>query len=727
MAFMGVFELLTVVVLGGGLSLPVGLPPEPEDPVMSAVAPDECIAYLTWAGTATPDPNSENQVEQMLAEPEVQHFLRSVEGLILNAMTQWQEDSYSEEAWPEEDEAWDEGEEDFDFSEEVGPIDRPVEKKRTVPMPERDTAPSESTDELDDLFGGSKEEIAYDELEDIFGESEKPSDGGEEAPAGEFDDLFGEEPEAKEDATRPALGVIGEEPSSDAEAPPFADGGDAPTGGDPEKVMMQELPGLIKLLITSPAAAYLSELDVMDGGEPTIRAGAIVGFGDQLAAAKASLDKFVAMMPPGMARPIQVAGLPATVVEPEPGIPVAWMFKDDHFLVAIGDGELAAMIERMSTPAPDWLTSMREKLKVDRPSSFIYVDVAGAIDRITEAAGPEARTVVNALGLGDVQTLASVSGFGEEAMDNRTLLTFSREPSGIFPLIAGEPLSAEDLQPIPKDATLAMALRLDPNQVFDTVLSIAEDIEPRARAEMMEGVGEMNRELNIDLQDDILKSLGDRWCIYNSPGEGGLVFTGLTAVVNVRDSERLRRAHDRLLRRYRAETLDENGRPGRWDPVVNEIEFAGETIYFLSVPDDEFLFAPAWCLTDGELIGALFPQQIKTYLARDGNEEPLATLPAVASQFDDGAGPSLVAYQDTREMVKLIYPLAQFGLQFVFNEMDEEGFDADISMLPSAASILPHLTPSTGGIRRTENGIEIYGTSSVPMASSSGVVPFFLL
>jgi len=35
------------------------------------VAPDECLFYTTWSATAAPTSASENQTEQLLAEPEV--------------------------------------------------------------------------------------------------------------------------------------------------------------------------------------------------------------------------------------------------------------------------------------------------------------------------------------------------------------------------------------------------------------------------------------------------------------------------------------------------------------------------------------------------------------------------------------------------------------------------------------------------------------------------------
>jgi hypothetical protein len=66
----------------GGMGLPLGVPPGPEDPMLGRVAPEQCLFYLSWAGTASPDPKSPNQTEQLLAEPEVQTFLTQIAAAI---------------------------------------------------------------------------------------------------------------------------------------------------------------------------------------------------------------------------------------------------------------------------------------------------------------------------------------------------------------------------------------------------------------------------------------------------------------------------------------------------------------------------------------------------------------------------------------------------------------------------------------------------------------------
>jgi hypothetical protein len=81
-------ELLLLVLLGGGFGMPTGVPPTEEDPLAAKIAPGECLFYASWAGTGTPDATSSNQTEQLLAEPEIQEFLKTGRGRLLEAMGQ---------------------------------------------------------------------------------------------------------------------------------------------------------------------------------------------------------------------------------------------------------------------------------------------------------------------------------------------------------------------------------------------------------------------------------------------------------------------------------------------------------------------------------------------------------------------------------------------------------------------------------------------------------------
>src|SRR5512140_1348396 len=78
--------LFPIVMWLGMLGLPLGVPPLPEDPMMAKIAPEECLFYLSSAGMAAPDAKSPNQVEQMLAEGEVQRLAAGVERAIKESL-----------------------------------------------------------------------------------------------------------------------------------------------------------------------------------------------------------------------------------------------------------------------------------------------------------------------------------------------------------------------------------------------------------------------------------------------------------------------------------------------------------------------------------------------------------------------------------------------------------------------------------------------------------------
>ena len=74
--------LMMMLLGGGGMGVPLGVPPLPEDPVLAKIAPEDCLLYFSSSGMAKPDSKSTNQTEKLFAEPEVQAAVAEVEKLI---------------------------------------------------------------------------------------------------------------------------------------------------------------------------------------------------------------------------------------------------------------------------------------------------------------------------------------------------------------------------------------------------------------------------------------------------------------------------------------------------------------------------------------------------------------------------------------------------------------------------------------------------------------------
>lgn len=583
---LGFAELMIILGLGGGFGLPLGIPPAPEDPLMAKVAPEECLFYTTWVGVEKPDPDSSNQTEQLLAEPEVQHMFTELERRVKAALQQ--------------------------LAAREGPQQAAV----------------------------------------------------------------------AEDALRWG-----------------------------------------KKLLTSPTAVFVSSVTVARDA-PDVRGGALVRVGkedgEQL---KAALEKYRGMLPPGAVQTAEIGDDSFHRITLDPNAPqITLGVKGSYFMVGVGEGSLEGILSRAGTPPPEWLTDLRRQLVVDRTATVTYVNVQKIADTVVPlAGGPQASLALMATGLADVTSLAAVTGLDEEGFVSRTLLSIKGQPSGLLSFANARPLQGADLAPIPADATLALAARLDADAIFETILSVAGKIDPRAQREILRLPEELQRDLGLDLRGDVLRSLGDTWRLYNSPGEGGLVFTGLTGVVDVKDRQRLAVAHTKLL----ALAMSEMRRGGERDrgPRIEQFQFAGQDVYFFNAREPRFPLAPSWCLTEKELIVAPFPQNIKAYLSRGNEVKSIATVPEVAKLLPSVDGPIMLSYCDTRKVFELVYPLVPMVAQAALGQLSREGIDVNVSILPSAGAIGRHLRPAVTSLRRTEAGIELVSRQSVPGGSVGSTAP----
>lgn len=582
----GVWELVIVALLGGGIGVPLGVPPGPEDPLLAKVAPEECLFYASWAGMATPEPDSPNQVEQMLAEPEIQQLLKDVEQQIVTGL----------------------------------------------------------------------QKVAEEE-------------------------------------------------------------------GDEAELVFRLAPDLVKTLLTRPTAVFVSRAEIGEG-PPDVSATLIVNLGDKKGVVEDSLNKLESFVPESARKSVEIGGAPAHQVQFGPEVPaLTWMIRSNYLIAGVGDDAVTSVFKRASTPPPEWMVSLRKNLAVERLSTVSYLNVESLVNKLAPLGGPEVATVLDASGLDGVKSLSSVTGLEGTGFVGRSLLEVQGQPEGLLEVVAGQPLAAEDLAPIPADSTLALAFRFDAAKAFDLFLDAVEQVEPGARGEIMEGVDEIKDELGVDVREDILASLGDVWCAYNSPGEGGLILTGLTATVAVKDPAKLQRAHDRFVGLMRAEMGGRGDERRHRGPRLKEIKVAGEEVFVITGIDDEFPFAPSWCLTDTHFLFAAFPQNIKAMLTRGDEYKSLATAAEVAPLLAEDTGPTLLFYQDTPELFRLGYPLLQMLAAVASQELQEEGLDVDVSLLPSARSILPHLRPGVTMMQRTNAGIVFETRQTLPGGNVGATIP----
>lgn len=581
MAAVSLAPIIIMLGLGGGFGLPLGVPPLPEDPVCARVAPAECLFYGSWAGMAKPDPQSGNQTEQLLAEPEVQELVATIERLIRANLT------------------------------------------------------------------------------------EQAQRGGPEGVA-----------------------------------------------------MVEEAVKWGKLLITRPTAIYVAEVKPPMNGPPVVRAGAVVNVNDEAGNLKAALEKYSPLLGQLNIEKVPVNGETFYRIQPAPGVSVSAGVRGKYFILAVGDGELEAMLQRARGEAPEWLTALRKQLPVERLSTVSYLNVEAIVEQFGPMAGPKLPLVLDATGLTGVKAVSSVTGLDATGFVSKVLVGTRGELKGVLALAAQQPLTADDLAAVPQDATFAFAWKLDAKKLFETIVDVAGTIDPRAKEQMLQGLGQMEEGIGISVQNDVLAALGDTWCVYDSPGGGGM-FTGVTAVVRLRDAKAAATANGKLIALVKG-MAPPDGDPRR-EPKIEQYEFAGQQVYGLQARQHDFVVAPTWCITEKELVIGLYPQTVKAFLTRRADAPSLAKAPTVAAAIEDGV--LSLGYVDQRRLFDLFYPMLPVIAQAAANEMQRKGMEISPSLLPSAGAISPHLGPAVSTVRRTEAGIEVTTRQTLPGGSIGASAP----
>jgi prepilin-type processing-associated H-X9-DG protein len=575
MAGSWMFGLL--LLAGGGIGVPLGVPPLPADPVLAQVAPGDCLFYFSSAGTARPDARSSNHTERLLAEPEVHHLVTEVEKLIRARL--------------------------------------------------------------------------------------------------------------KESARNQEAAV---------------------------RALAEEGPTLLKVLLTRPLTVYVPQLKAVPRSPREVAAGAVISLGDESEHVKAALDRCVSALVPGKAREITVEGTTFMQVPLGPDGPeITWGVKDKYLYVAAGEGELEALLKRRGGSAPGWLTTLHKQLPVERVSTVSMVNVQALVELLAPLGGPQVSRVLEALGVNGIDRLEGVSGLDKDGYVSRSLIALRGEPRGVVQLFDQKPLTAADLDLIPRDATFALAWKLDPAKAWTTVLATVEAIDPKAKEQLTKG-----SPAEQELRDEILQALGDTWCLFDSPGGGGM-FVGVTAVVSLKDADAAASVEKKLIRL--TESAAERAGPGN-RPWAEKFTFAGKTVHVFH-PGREIPLAPAWCRTDRHLVVALYPEAVKAFLGRPRRFEGLSKADRVGTALAGDGQNLALSYVNTRRLFDLVYPFFPVAFHAAAMGLRHEGVELPAGLMPTAGSIRRHLQPSVSVVRRTPAGIETVSYQTLPGNLGASTMP----
>ena len=476
--------MLLAVTATGGMGLPFGVPPGPEDPAIARALPGRCIFCVSWAGTASPDAKSRNQTEQLLAEPEVQNFLAQVgPAICATVKSNFQSDDPKSRVVP--DELVDV---EMSIPQHAGAI-------FVSPTPKTAAGQKGKASSLLKMAGNM---LPHQFVERLAAQGVASFDAGMVVALGD-------------DAPRLRAALQKWRAARDSNARK-ATNTKSPSQGGKKK-------GEVSKGDANNAAPLSRIEEVTIGGCPWYH---LAGWLDQpitfglhgeyliVATGDTAIEEIIGRMK---------------------GKPPAWWSKIQDELP----------IERRSVVAYVNFRLVKEIVSAGYgPVPSKGTAPLSLAQKSGQSPGysdhkAETSAAMEVLGLSNATALIEVWGLEGEDFANKTLLALDGEPRGLLRLVCDRPLRLEELSPIPRDAAFAAAFHLDARQAVDMVWSTMTNVRPAVAQEASAAAGPSEQNAGFAALQRLLKSLGTSWCVYNSPSENGLVPTGLTAVAPVHD------------------------------------------------------------------------------------------------------------------------------------------------------------------------------------------------
>ncbi len=313
-------------------------------------------------------------------------------------------------------------------------------------------------------------------------------------------------------------------------------------------------------------------------------------------------------------------------------------------------------------------------------------------------------------------------------MINRVLLNIDGKPHGLIEALGRQPLTAKDLEPIPADALMAFAARVNAEKLVQSCQDVSgqesknpENTNPSDEHPASDWLTE---KLAAGLAHRLCASLGDTWCLYNSPTEGEVAFYGWTAVAGVRDRAALLQCLD-VLAAPGGSASDVAGSlklPDGSSVQIKKCRFSGHVIYYLSGQ----AIAPALTITEHEAVATLNLPAMKAYLGRRDHHS-LAAQPGVRLALADSHPPAALGYCDTPRLFDFLYPMiAAYGI-VVSSAGEQFGVDFKPTCWPSAPAIRRHLRPDITTLERTPNGLQLTCRYCLPSGGANGILAMMAL
>ncbi len=412
-----------------------------------------------------------------------------------------------------------------------------------------------------------------------------------------------------------------------------------------------------------------------------------------------------------------------------PGLKLTIHQHKNYFILGLGKGTIDAAVAGLDSKSQTKsiadnarFNKAAEQIAFERLGSRGWIDVKGIVDNVAKIVGPQVPAIAKMVGADALDSIATSVGVVDGQLASKTFISTGGRTDGILSLVGGRALKPNDLALIPADADFVVAKSFNFPKVLAAAKKIVGMADPNS-LQMMEGmISGVEQQLGFSFEDDFFKAFGDVWTVHDSPAAGGVFVTSLVVSLEVRDEKKANDVFTKLMNVLSQSLPPEFGDQFRRRAVIlSQKKFMNRTIYYVNaIGDPDNPVAPAFCVTNKQLLFALHPQALKAHLRFLDSDEP-----NFASRFQRDLkmpqGEAIVlTYFQSKSLVRYIYAIVPYFGQIVLSNIQAYGIDIDIFDLPSARAVLPYTTNSTSSVTRTADGILYQSVGGLPLPGGIG-------
>ncbi|MHC4451724.1 MAG: DUF3352 domain-containing protein [Planctomycetota bacterium] len=368
-----------------------------------------------------------------------------------------------------------------------------------------------------------------------------------------------------------------------------------------------------------------------------------------------------------------------------------------------------------------------ETMGAKRAQSLFYLNAPAVYRHIepflSERERREAREIIGATGLDAVEAIA-VADVPVGANLRSEFCIKLKERRGFFKLFQAAPTTHRFVGRVPRNPLFYGSERFDTTQFLKDVVAWAETIEPGTEKEYRALLDRYNRVIGIDLEKDLVGSLGDEWSAYVGDTPGGSLIPDMVMMISLKDRARFEASLRAMVESY-PDVLEMHGKQRATSVRHRRTKFAGRDIHLLELADrrgDPIPIVPSWTFGEDYVAFALWPHALKHMLTNrpsfDGNE----AFRKVLEQAPAGAASQ--GYFDLPRVVGFAYNTVVPMLQGVQGAIDKKlepfGVAVNLHDLPRAEVITKHLTPCVSYTKVEDGAIRMGYVSPFGLSLSLG-------